>query len=265
MKIDVITSVATLLVLGTAASASAQRNKTSCGPDVGVDVTIDGTRGAPVDNRFVSDDGRTFQNKVDKVTAIFQVDNCTHDFTMNLNFSKRSMFALLSAGDVRGNFLNFDRINSVPITTDQAAYNPFCAAGIVYDGNGRIRKNWDGSDQDNYAPCGSDEHGSFVRRMLTLSLDGDERLSFRAPDVNTPLIPSEACVVDEDNPSCGTNFIRVYHPDANTWILRPEQTSWPDTNTTEARTAHRVWGGGNAGYTFVGYENLPFAITVTRQ
>src|SRR5688500_17000496 len=115
MKIDVITSVATLLVLGAAATASAQRNKTTCGPDVGVNVAIEGTRGAPVDNRFVSDDGRTFQNKVDKVTAIFQVDNCTHDFTMNLNFSKRSMFALLSTGDVRGNFFNFDRINSVPI------------------------------------------------------------------------------------------------------------------------------------------------------
>ena len=93
----ICTAVVTLtLIPGLVGEALAQRNKTTCGPDVLVTVTIEGTYpGAPNSYSLVSDGAGVYSNSVrgDKLTAIFQVDNCTHDFTMNLNQSKRSMWA----------------------------------------------------------------------------------------------------------------------------------------------------------------------------
>jgi hypothetical protein len=112
-----------------------------------------------------------------------------------------------------------------------------------------VPKNPDGTYRDNYGGCGTDEFGNhFVRRGGGVSLDPDERLSF----VRSPLDQAIACPNPEE-PLCATDYIRVYHPDANTWVLRPEGA---------AQASYRVWVSG--AYLFVGHRPVPFEITVTR-
>lgn len=55
------------------------------------------------------------------------------------------------------------------------------------------------------------------------------------------------------DPLCGSDYIRVYHPTPNDWILRPDGL---------ATAAYRVWNSGD--YLFVNYQYVPFEITVTR-
>ncbi len=258
MKTTPIVILGLALAFGLAADASAQKSKTtSCGPDVGLNVTISGTQGAPGGFGFVSDGLSTYQNasRGAKVTAIFQVNNCTHDFTLNLSQSTRAMWALLSGGDIGAWFFNFDRIHSVPVTTNaDFLTSKFCTDGVVYGADGKVAKNSEGAYQDNYAGCGVDESGAaFVRRAGGVSLDGDERLSFNRSAIDQPL---QNCTANPSDPACSASFVRVYHPDSMTWILR---------NEPAAIGSHRVWGGGSAGYVFVGYETVPLEIVVKRQ
>jgi hypothetical protein len=256
--------ICTSIVL-TAETAQAQgKNRTGCGNDIGLIVTVTGTRAAPGGYALTSDglgDYRDGTKGAAKVSAIFQVSNCTHDFTTNLASSTRAMWALLSTGDQRAWFFNLDRVASVPITpetqTDSetfAASHDFCTSGVQRDSDGQIRKNIAGWYYDNYAGCGVDELGrAYVRRGGGISLDPDDRLSFKASPIDNPNAP---CVVTPDGPGCPTSYVRVYHPDANTWIVRSEPG---------ATAAHRVWAGGNAGYAFVGYELMPLEIKAVRK
>lgn len=259
MNFSHITVVAGLaFLLCVSADASAQRIKTTCGPDVALNVTVSGTRTAPGGYALVSDGLGSYQNVLrGKVTAIFQVDNCTHDFTLNLNQSNRTLWALLPlpGGDIASHFFNFDRVHSVPVTTaSNFLTSQFCTGGVVYGSDGKIARNSDGAYQDNYAGCGTDEAGAnFVRRAAGVTLDGDERLAFQISPIDQP---AKACAADPANPACGASFIRVYHPDATTWVLRPE---------APATASHRVWAGGSTGYVFVGYESVPLEIVVTKQ
>lgn len=256
MNISHITVVSVALVFGAVADATAQKTRTTCGPDVALNVTVSGTQGAPGGYAFVSDGLGTYANAPRrKVTAIFQVDNCSHDFTLNLHQSTRTLWALLSGGDIKAPFFNFDRVHSVPVTTDAGFLtSQFCTDGVVYGADGKIAKNTQGAYQDNYAGCGVDELGAaFVRRHAGITLDGDERLSFQVSPIDQPL---KSCDAEPTNPACTASFVRVYHPDATTWILRPDGA---------ATASHRVWAGGSAGYVFVGYETVPLEIVATRQ
>ncbi|MDO8678392.1 MAG: hypothetical protein Q7R30_07490 [Acidobacteriota bacterium] len=242
------------LLLGMVTDAAAQKIKTTCGADVALNVTVSGTWTAAGGYALVSDGLGVYQNAPrNKVTAIFQVGNCTHDFTLNLNQSSRTLWALLSGGDVKAPFFNFDRIHSVPITTDAPFLtSQFCTGGVMYGSDGKIAKNSEGAYQDNYAGCDVDEAGAaFVRRAAGVTLDGDERLAFQISPIDHP---AEACAANPANPACGASFIRVYHPDATTWVLRPEPA---------ATASHKVWAGGS--YVFVGYETVPLEIVVTKQ
>jgi hypothetical protein len=273
MRLGRILTLALVVICGTAATASAQRNKTTCGADVPLRVSVTGTQGAPNGMAYVSDGAGEYVNGVGRIEARFQVDNCTHDFTLNLNQTVRSMFALLTisgAETVYGShFFNFDRIHSVPLTTDTAAFDRWCTAGVVRDSSGAVVKNDDGNYQDNYAECGNDDPNdipddgvapnpayNFARRIASISLDGDERLTFRSTVVNTPSNPREACQVPGETVTCDTDFMKVYHPDADTWIIRSE---------APAKAAHFAWTGGKTGYVFQGYQNAPLEITVKRQ
>jgi hypothetical protein len=256
MKTPVITVVLVVLTLGLVAEASAQKVKTvSCGADVALSVTVFGSQTAPGGYALVSDGLGTYQGgtKGSKVSAIFQVDNCTHDFTVNLNTTNRKMWALLSGGDVAALFFNFDRVHSVPLTTSpDFLTSKFCTDGVTYGADGKVAKNSDGAYQDNYAGCDVDAAGAaFVRRGGGVTLDGDERLSFHKSGIDQPL---QGCAAVPDDPACSASYLRVYHPDANTWIVRSEP---------EAVASHRVWASGN--YVFVGYETVPLEIVVKRQ
>lgn len=259
MKIPLISVVGAALMLGLVSEASAQKVKTtSCGADVALIVTVAGTRTAPNGYGLVSDGLGTYQGgaKGSKVSAIFQVDNCTHDFTLNLNTTSRKMWTLLSGGDIAALFFNFDRVHSVPITTNAGFLaSQFCTGGVAYGADGKVAKNSDGVYQDNYAGCDVDATGAaFVRRGGGVTLDGDERLSFHKSAIDQPL---QSCAALPDDPACSASYVRVYHPDATTWILRVE----PD----DAIASHRVWAGGSDGYVFVGYETVPLEIVVKKQ
>lgn len=258
MNTSLVSVISVAFAFGLATDALAQKNKTTaCGSDVTLNVTVSGSEAAPGGYGLVSDGLGIYQNasRGAKIAAIFQVSNCTHDFTLNLNQSNRQLWALLSSGDIAANFFNFDRVHSVPVTTDAGFLtSQFCTGGVVYGPDGKIAKNSQGAYQDNYAGCGVDENGAaFVRRSGGVTLEGDERLSFQISDIDQPLL---GCAADPTNPACGADFIRVYHPDATTWILRSDGA---------ATASHRVWAGGNAGYVFVAYETVPLEIVVTRQ
>jgi hypothetical protein len=258
MKIPLISVVGVVLTLGLVPEASAQKVKAvSCGSDVALSVTVFGSRTAPGGYALVSDGLGTYQGgaKGSKVSAIFQVDNCTHDFTLNLHTTNRKMWALLGGGDIAALFFNFDRIHSVPLTTSaDFLTSKFCTDGVSYGADGKIAKNSDGAYQDNYAGCDVDETGAaFVRRGGGVTLDGDERLAFHKSGIDQPL---QGCAAIPDAPECSASYIRVYHPDATTWILRAEPA---------AIASHRVWAGGSAGYAFIGYETVPLEIVVKKQ
>ncbi len=174
---------------------------------------------------------------------------------MNLGQSPRKMWTLLSGGDVGAWFFNLDRIHSLPVTTAATFLtSKFCTDGVVYGTDGKVAKNSEGAYQDNYAGCDVDETGAaFVRRAGGFSLEGDDRLSFSKSPIDHPL---QSCAVVPGDPACGASFLRVYHPDATTWIIR---------NEPSAIGSHRVWAGGNDGYVFVGYETVPLEIVVRRQ
>jgi hypothetical protein len=257
MRMPLVSVGVVALMFGLVADASAQKVKTvSCGPDVPLIVTVAGTRSAPGGYGLVADGLGTYQGgtKGSKVTAIFQVDNCTHDFTLNLNTTTRKMWALLSGGDIAALFFNFDRVHSVPVTTDAGFLtSQFCSGGVVYGADGKVAKNSDGAYQDNYGGCGVDEIGAaFVLRGGGVSLDGDERLGFHRSATDQPL---QNCAAVPDAPACFASYIRVYHPDATTWILRAQ----PD----DAVAAHTVWASGS--YVFTGYETVPLEIVVKKQ
>jgi hypothetical protein len=242
---------------GLASDAVAQRNKTNCGPDVQVTVSIAGSPSANDGHAVISDGGGPYINASkgsNKVTAIFQVNNCSHDFTMNLNFAQRSMWALLvdpvdGSFVRRANFFNFDRVASVPVTTGaDFLASQFCTSSWARNPDGSIPKNPDGTYQDNYAGCGSDGFGNYVLRGAGFSLDGDERLHF----ARSPLDMNQAFPCPGTDPVCQASYVRVYHPNAYSWILRPHDI---------AQAVYTVWNSG--AYLFDSFQSLPFEITVT--
>ena len=206
-----------LLCLGLSVYASAQKPK-SCGIDVTnlsvsiykyTDATntntynlqpdLTNTDGSPVP--YVS--GKVRANIID---ARFQVDNCTYDFTLNLNSSNRFMTFKFPNGSPLGTSLNFgffniDRVADVPITDGGPAF-----------------LNWCNTATDNYAGCGVDTNGYFVRRAFGSTLDSQSRYHLRFN--NSPLDGGNGLAV-------GTAFVKVYHTDATTWTLMPEVTAPP--------------------------------------
>jgi len=264
MKTSLMTILGMALVFGLAADASAQRTKTTCGPDQYLNMQILGTPGAPNGFGFVSD-GNEFYNHGSSRNLVvrFQVDNCTHDFTPNLNQSTRSMVALLSGGHVVSHFFNFDRVHSVPRTPSalvtpeaRAAWSEsdFCRGGVQRTPDGKIKANADGSYQDNYAGCGIDDNGNaYVLRAGGINLDGDQRLSFNVSPIDRPA----ACAAGTTDPVCAASHLRVYHPFDTQWIVRADTTTW---------AAYSVWvAGKTSSYVFQRSENVPMEIIVNKQ
>ena len=106
------------LMLGLVADAYAQGGKTTaCGADVALNVTVSGTRTAPGGYGLVSDGLGTYQNAARgaKVSAVFQVANCTQDLIVNLNQSTRKMWALLSGGSRARSSIRARSMNCCPI------------------------------------------------------------------------------------------------------------------------------------------------------
>jgi hypothetical protein len=183
----------------------------------------------------------TGSSKGNTIDAKFQVSNCTYDFTLNLLRSSRYMTYIFPAGSPLGStvnfgFFNMDRVADVPITDGGSAY-----------------LNWCGTATDNYAGCGVDADGYFVRRAYGSMLDNGYRLRFNySPFDNETGITLAA----------GTAYVKVYHTDANTWVMIPEQVP-PPPGVTGTDGAWSALINLNT-LTVVSYQNTPFKIVVKK-
>lgn len=249
-----------------ASNAFGQGKKTtSCGANVPLVVTIDDLAASVtpgVSGNIVSDGKGSYANggsKNNNITAILQINNCTQDFTLNLNFSTRYLVANFTDGRIiTSKFFNFDRVASVPITTDPGLpSSDFCNNGYAVNSDGTVPKNLDGSYRDNYGGCGVDVNGkSYVRRAVIFTLyegpQNDHRLRFRS----SPLDFQEAGLNLTD-----TAYIRVYHPTPNQWELMPESAA--ENNGVGEKGALFTNSGGTANP--AGSYLMPFRIAVTKQ
>lgn len=141
------------------------------------------------------------------ILAQFQISNCYYDFTLGTGSSRFMTYKFPDGSplgtSVNFGFFNVDRVANVPVTDGGSSF-----------------LNWCNTATDNYAGCGVDANGYFVRRAYGSTLDSQNRYKLRfnySPlDIGTGL-----------SLSTGTAYVKVYHTDANTWILMPEVTSPP--------------------------------------
>lgn len=252
-----------------ASSAFAQKGKpstSSCPADItNLQVTfadrVDPS-GALID-LFRSDGGGpyiTTKSKGENIDIKFQRANCTYDFTMNLNFSKRTTKLTLGAGGVTldSDFFNFDRVASVPVTQDKLnsdgsttsfLNSQFCMNYYAIDpATGKPALNPDGTVQDNYAGCGIDGDGKyFVRRSVGMQA-GDDNHGFRYQYSPIDGGPTWAA---------GTDYIRVYHPSATVWEVVPDV----GMGSCSGGSCGRYYDKSTS--TLLGDYSVPFKITVT--
>ena len=243
---------------GTELFAVTPKGQTSCGTDVtNLSVSIfkytDATNtttynlqpdltnadGSPVPYVSGSSKGNT-------IDAKFQVSNCTYDFTLNLSRSSRYMTYIFPAGSPLGStvnfgFFNMDRVADVPITDGGANY-----------------LNWCSTAQDNYGGCGIDGTGYFVRRAYGSTLDRNNvyhlRFNYSPLDNNTGITLA-----------AGTAYVKVYHTDANTWTLIPDQIT-PPSGVTDPNATAGEWSVllNVSTQTVVSYQKTPFKIVVKK-
>jgi hypothetical protein len=230
----------------------------ACGSDVRVQVLVEPFAIAPdIINKY-------YVNGQENVTAIFQVGNCSHDFTMNLNASNRFLTVNLASTIYTAKFFNFDRVHSVPITpTDEISSQAFLSSQFCtaipqpLDGF-NVGLNPDGTYKDNYGGCGYDENGqAYVRRNVGIQLvppSKRDQLGFRFQ--YSPVDGGVNAATTD-----GTAFVRVYHPDPNNWILVPDNESNRTLSTSETipPIGVRLLNGADSGR----FE-APFRIRVQR-
>ena len=266
-----------ILCIGLYADASAQK-PTSCGTDVTnlsvsiykyTDGTLTSTYNIQPDQVYT--DGSpvpytTQKTGGNQITAQFQIRNCSYDFTLNLNFSPRSIdvnvpqSSTYPGWSTTSKFFNFDRVASVPITDwNNPAFVSFCGgaldiANVVHNSNGTYK-------YDNYAGCGKDPDTYdannnlipgryFVRRAAVFQLTDRYLLHFQySPLENKYTI------------AAGTAYVKVYHTDATTWELSPDQAL---LNGEVAPWSALVnWSANSSPYVAT-YSIMPFKMIVKR-
>jgi len=197
--------------------------------------------GSPVPYLSGKSKGQTIDGRI-------QISNCTYDLTLRLNFSNRFMVYKFPNGSPLGTSVNaigfnIDRVGSVPISDGGTDFLNYCNTGA-----------------DNYGGCGVDAEGYFVRRSYGSSLDLGGNSNYGLRFNYSPF--------DNVNVGLGdTAFVKIYHPNANTWILRPEQVLPPaalsGTGATEGEWA-AIIDRNFSPPTIVGYQKVNFRIVVSK-
>jgi len=189
---------------------------------------IKGQRGQSIDNRI-------------------QVSNCTYDLTLNLSGSKRYFTWKFPDGSVLGTSVNtagfnIDHFGTVPITDGGAAF-----------------LNWCSSADDNYGGCGVDGSGVyFVRRAMGSAIFPGGNASYGLRFNYSPIDEVQTTAV-------GTAYVKIYHPDANTWTVIPDQVPPPPNVTgTDGEWSVLLDKSTNPGSP-VNYQKTPLKILVKRQ
>ncbi len=200
-------------------------------------------------------------------TALERAEHNGWHFVVLLGQTTRRLSAYLDPQSTATTFVsefNFDRVGSVPVTVPvfdpetETYYNPsdpYCGAPISYPASQTV----DG----NYGGCGVDDTGArYVRRAAVFGWTAGNlmhRLFMQAPRDS----PADQCAVDN---RCLASWVRVYHPDANTWILSPEPFNevgdgWDGLKPLAVHTQYSPRTGQQPQEVV----ELPFRIVVTRK
>ena len=251
-------SIMTVAILGLLMAGSAVAQKpTSCGTDItNLSISIfkytDATNastynmqpdltnadGSPVPYVSSKSKGQTIDGRI-------QIDNCSYDLTLNLNFSKRFFTWKFPNGSVIGTSqnsagFNIDHVGTVPVTDGGAAFLSWCS-----------------STADNYGGCGVDGNGYFVRRAM-----GSAILNF-AYGVRFNYSPID----NVQQMAAGTAFVKIYHPSAATWTIMPDQVP-PPSGVTDPNATAGEWSvlldRSTTPDTVAGYQKMPFKMVVTK-
>jgi len=215
------------------ATSFAKGNPNSCGPDVNVSVSFDPGYSITATQTYL---------------AGFQVGNCSYDFVLNLfNSSPQITVLLPGRPPTTAWFFNFDRIGSVPVMDGSPLQTTWCSTIVTTNADGFT---YIGTQPlDNYADCRVDVNGPYARRNVGFGLVEDYGLRFQVS-------PWEGQVGGD---AVGTDYIKVYHPSPNTWILEPEGTASP---SGIAWSVLRDGSKRRAGAPT--YQSMPFRAVVTR-
>jgi len=200
---------------GTELFAVTAKSQTSCGTDITnlsvsvykyTDATNTTTYNMQPDMTYADGSPVPYvsgKSKGQNIDGRIQIDNCTYDLTLNLNFSKRYFTWKFPDGSVVGTsfntgFFNIDRVGTVPVTDGGSNFLNWCSAAT-----------------DNYAGCGVDSDGYFVRRSMGSMIDAyGHRYNYSPIDNQLPT-------------ATGTAYVKVYHADANTWTIIPDTVPPP--------------------------------------
>ena len=185
------------------------------------------------------------KSKGQSIDGRIQVDNCTYDLTLNLNFSKRYFTWKFPNGSIVGTSqnsdgFNIDHVGTVPVTDGGANFLSWCSSAA-----------------DNYGGCGVDDNGYFVRRAM-----GSAILNF-AYGVRFNYSPID----NVQQMAAGTAYVKIYHPSASTWIIMPDQVP-PPSGVTDPNATAGEWSvlldRSTTPDTVAGYQKMPFKMVVTK-
>jgi hypothetical protein len=258
-----------------ATPAWAQKGKpqpSPCGADIPLSVTIEDVPSGPVSPdygidghtlgyKLVSDGAGTYVHGVGKIAATIGRASCLFNFRLNLYSTPRhvQLNGTALGASRQMYFLNFGRIGSVPVTepaNDNTALDQFCA--------GAVDKSTFESDtpQDNYGGCGVDEHGKrYVLRYAGGTIDDDSphyKLRYHLDQVDGTSLDGYNGDCDVTPELCELAWVRVYHPDADTWIITPHDIS------PNGPAAAAFWEVVRRGTGPILIDSLPFRMTLRR-
>jgi len=189
------------------------------------------------------------KSKGKSIDGRIQVSNCTYDLTMGMSgryftwkFPAGSVAASVVSTSVNATAFNIDRVGNVPITDGGTTFYTWCGGG---------------SGSDNYAGCGVDSDGYFVRRSM-----GSAMLNFTYGNrYNYSTIESIETM------AAGTAYVKIYHPDTTTWIIIPDQVP-PPTGVTDPSATAGEWSvlldRTTNPDSVVSYQKMPFKMVVTK-
>jgi hypothetical protein len=189
------------------------------------------------------------------------------------------MHAELPTHTIDPYFINVDRMASVPITTDSNEFRMFCGGTtdelrlttpyVLTDADDYPIKSGNVLF-DNYAGCFWDGSNYYVRRGMAvqsndLDTGGLSVMHFNNSTHGAVQLACDGCAE--------TSFVRIYHPDANTWIVAPEDTSGIELPDQSPPASYQPWvtayhqnvGKGTVEWEFRDHVALPFLMIVKRQ
>ena len=202
--------------------------------------------GSPVP--YVSGEPTGSGKRGNEIDARFQINNCTYDLL--LKTAKRYFTWKFPNGSVLGTSVNtggfnIDRVGDVPVTDGGPEFLTWCSTAT-----------------DNYGGCGVDGSGGFfVRRAFGSAVYLSGNTSYGVRFNYSPLDGGIMAV------TVGTAYVKVYHPDVDTWIIMPDQVPPPPGVTDPSATAGE-WSAlvdkNTTPYTISSYQKMPLKILVKR-